>query len=600
MTTLLCDCEADGFLDEATRLWILQIGTPDGPEVDIYADQRGYRPLSEGLERMAAADRLVFHNGLNYDFPLIEKLHPGYLRREQIVDTLVIGRLLFPEIRAQSLDDWGKRLGEFKGEFSDFSRFSAEMVEYGIQDIRVMRKLWAHLKARMGGWQDALRLEHDVAWVIHLQERNGFTLDVKKATMLEAELRQELYDIETELQEIFPPIWVPSLKAPFVPKKDNRKSGYTAGAPFSKIELQTFNPGSRQQIAERLISRHNWKPRTFTATGIPEINEGVLADLPYPEAPALLRYLRVTKQLGQLADGDNAWLKLVNEKTGRVHGRVNTNGTRTRRMAHFAPNLGQVDKKDPRMREVWTPRAGWMQVGCDAEGAQARGLAHYLARYDGGASIERIVNGSKELKTDTHSANLTALEPLGLVTRDGAKTILYALMFGAGDAKLGKTLQDDRRENGYEPVKMPLAKLGKAVRAAIATSMVGFDRLSNLLKEKSRNPGYIRALDGGRLAISSAHTALSTLLQAFEAVVMKKALVIFHYEYMPAEGFVHGVDFGYLVNVHDEVQMECRPEIADRIGQLFAKAITDAGERLGVRCPMLGAYEIGQNWRETH
>ena len=70
-------------------------------------------------------------------------------------------------------------------------------------------------------------------------------------------------------------------------------------------EIEVFNPGSRKMIAERLAETHDWKPKSFTPSGGPKIDEVVLSNLPYPEAKQLARYFRVQKQLGQLSDGDN-------------------------------------------------------------------------------------------------------------------------------------------------------------------------------------------------------------------------------------------------------------------------------------------------------
>ena len=84
---------------------------------------------------------------------------------------------------------------------------------------------------------------------------------------------------------------------------------------------------------------------------------------------------------------------------------------------------------------------------------------------------------------------------------------------------------------------------------------------------------------------------------------MKKALCLFHYELAPAAG--HVVDdqpqtFNYCANVHDEVQLTVRPQHAEEIGQLFADAIKLAGERLELKCPLSGSYDVGANWKETH
>lgn len=602
MNVLIADCETDGFLETYTRLWTIQLGSADGDDVVVYADQPGYPPLAEGLSRLRSADRVVFHNGVRFDLEAINRLYPDTLRLEQIYDTLIAVRLLNPEERQNALEEWGVRLGILKGRYTgDFQSFTTDLVQYAKQDIHVTRALYRKVEPQLRDWGISLELEHKVAYVIALQERNGFKLNLEKAQALEAELRQEFTTIERELQEIFPPIYVADRtkgSALFVPKRDNPKVGYVAGCQFSRVKVQEFSAGSETQITLRLTRKYGWRPRQFTPTGRAKVDEKVLGSLQYPEAKALMRYLRVQKQLGQLSDGKNGWLKLV-KPDGRVYGAVNTIGCATGRMSHFAPNMGQVDKKDLRMREVWEPRDGWVLKGIDADAIEARMQGHYLARYDDGEFIERVLHGNKDDGTDFHSVNLEACKPSGLVTRDpGAKRLYYAYLYGAGDAKLGSIVREDRIKAGLSLPKLKDKPLGSVVRKLLAKGMRGIDRLQDDLRKRISR-GYIVGLDGRHIIVRSEHSALNFLLQGGGAVVMKLALVIFHFE--AAVAWEHGVDFAYCVNCHDEVQIECPPIISNEIGWAFADCIRIAGERLNLRCPLAGtASNAGANWKDTH
>lgn len=437
MTTLIADVEADGLLDTITKIHCISIEEDvPGAEKTTYADYPGYPSISDGLRRLRDAERIVFHNGLGYDLFALNAVYPGTVRFEQVVDSLVLGRMRDPESRKLNLADIGESIGIAKIENEDWSVFTPHMgerceVDIGITGhfVRDLRKGWKHSK-------ESVQAEHQVALVISLQEQNGFPFDVVKAQKLEAELREEQLDIETRLQEEFPPLWValggkscnsviyPRLSKTIpvkVPKSGDikTKSGtvsktpYVKDAPFTPVSCVTFNPGSRQHISARLRMA-GWKPRKFTASGEAKLDEDTLFEVEtlYPEAAGIARYLRVGKQLGQLADGDNAWLKLCKEdKEGvsRIHGRVNPCGTQTHRMAHFAPNVAQADAKDPRMREPFQARPGWKLVGADADAIEACGLAHYLASYDGGAFIKHVSEGDKDAGTDIHTRNLKML-----------------------------------------------------------------------------------------------------------------------------------------------------------------------------------------------
>jgi DNA polymerase-1 len=212
-----------------------------------------------------------------------------------------------------------------------------------------------------------------------------------------------------------------------------------------------------------------------------------------------------------------------------------------------------------------------------------------------------VVNGDKSKGTDIHTVNQKALLRIAAgVTRDGAKRILYALMYGAGDDKLGWTLKDDIRTAGATPPRVPNRELGGLIRKALSRAMSGFDKLTETVKARAKARGYIKGHDGRHIHVRSQHAALNTLLQGGGAIVMKKALALFHFDVAPARGWEHGVDFAYCANVHDEVQTECRPEIAEELGQAFADCIEKAGQVLGVKCPLAGAFDVGTTWAETH
>ena len=588
MNTVIFDLESDGLLDAVTKVHCLQIGDADGDDAVVYCERGGFPSIAEGIARLRAADRVVGHHLIGYDFPVMERFYPGSLRRDQIYDTLVATRLLNPEERTNTLASWGERLGVAKGSFSGpWDVLTDEMIDYARNDVVVTRALYQHCRAKLEGWGESVALEHEVAWAINAQEVSGFGFDVAAAQDLDATLRGEMATLESELKSAFPPIAHVTIA-----KATNRKLGIVKGQPRTKWEH--FEPGSRHHIARRLQGL-GWRPKDFGENGHPTVDEKTLVDLPWPEAALLLRYLRTQKMLGQVSDGKNGWLKMVTSE-GRIHGRVNPNGACTGRMAHSRPNVAQADK-DARMRALWIPRPGWKLVGCDADGLEARMLAHFLSRYDGGAFANRLLNGKSEDGTDIHSANRDALRKAGFqVDRNGAKTVLYALMYGAGDWKLAATVKGNLRELKLKPPTIPQKEMGLLIRRAIARSMVGIDKLTEAVKGAAKR-GYLIGLDGRHLLVRSDHAALNTLLQGAGAVVMKRALAIF----MDSPTTASAEDcFGLCANVHDEVQIECLPDRAELLGRLFADCIRLAGEYYNLRCPLAGSYHVGSSWAETH
>ena len=566
MPTLIADIETDHLLKYVQTVHCISLMDHSTGEMTSFSSSS----IPQAIKKINEADRVVFHNGIAFDAPALEKC--GFtIDPSKIYDTLVASRLDQPQRDGgHSLKAWGERLGFAKGEVESFDTLTPEMIEYCERDVRLTAKLYDSLFKRVDG--PALELEHQVAIIIAQQERNGFGFDVKAAEELLTDLYAERKDAEAQLKKIFQPIYVDG--GEFTPKKDNARLGYEEGQTFHKIKRQEFNPGSRQQIAQRLIKKYGWKPKAFTPHGQPEISEMVLGTLHYPEAKAMHRYLRVEKMISMIA-GDKGWLKL--QENGRIHGEVNTLGARTGRMTHRNPNVAQADR-DPRMRKLFIPRDGWKLVGVDADGLEARLLGHYLAPLDGGEFSERVVNG------DFHTFNQ---ELCGLEQRNSAKTLFYAFMYGAGDRRIGDVVYNDR------PFKGSKTKAGKATRKKLSDGITGLNKLVTHVRQTAADRGYLKGLDGRRLYTPSAHSALNTLIQGAGAVVMKKALVLFDQD-------AEFDQWAYVANVHDEVQFEAHPDVAEWVAEQMVVSIRQAGRDLKLRCEMDGSFQIGTNWSETH
>ena len=579
MTVLVFDIEADNLLPNLTKCHCLAIKEMTNDGIELYANVGGYRPITEGLSRLTGADILVAHNGIGYDCPALVQLYGDLadFTRPEIYDTLVASRFYHQEKRGHSLRALGEELGFEKSSHDDFTTFSEDMAAYCKRDVEVTAKIFEQLWT--GEITPALALEFRFASIMAMQEQHGFRLDVKKAQALESEFRQEQFDIERELQEH----WEPKVIERYSEKTGKRL----------KDKVEVFNPGSGKQIAERLTEQYGWKPKRYTPAGSPKVDEAVLNTLKYPEAKSLARYRRLQKLLGQLSDGDNGWLR--HERDGYVHGSVNTIGTQTHRLSHFSPNMGQVDKKEPRMREVWLPDVGHVLVGVDADAIELCCLASWLYKYDDGEYQEALLHGTKEEGTDVHSRTMRLLE---FPERDAAKTAVYATLYGAGNRKLA---QISREAGG--PIKD-----GAEIRRRINTGIKGFGELSKAISKRA-DKGWFKALDGRRIKVDSEHRCLNYLLQSTAAIAMKKALEIFHFDNAPAAGFICSTStvnhastrhYCYVANVHDEIQMTAHADNAEEIGKLMAQSITDAGVALGMKCPLSGSVQIGKNWKETH
>jgi DNA polymerase I-like protein with 3'-5' exonuclease and polymerase domains len=551
---IILDIETNSTHD---KIWCVVTRNIDTGEVNTYKDSYGFGwDLQDDL---AKADKIVTHNGIFFDFPVLKKCWGITVKKSQVVDTLVLSRLYNPSLEdGHSLAAWGQRLGFAKGDFTDFDGgLTDEMVEYCVQDTKVTAELYKHLTKEMENdfSKESIKLEHEVAIIIAEQERNGFKLNEAMSLQLLAELKTKLDAIQVEMATIFPP------------KVTSGRTHKTTGKALKDI-IEPFNPGSRQQIAERLIAK-GWKPKKHTEKGSVIVDEAVLETLDFPEAKTLAEYMMLQKRIAQIT----SWLDAVGDD-GRVHGRVITNGAITGRMTHMSPNMAQVPNSGSpyghECRDLWTVEKGYKLVGIDASGLELRMLAHYM---NDDAYTNEVVEG------DIHTANQTAA---GLQTRNQAKTFIYAFLYGAGSAKIGSIVGGSAKE-GQKLIDSFLRNTPKlrALREKVARIFA--------------NKGWLPGLDGRKLLVRAEHSALNTLLQGAGAIVMKQAVVILNKELKKQK-----IDYKFVVNVHDEWQIEVKEEFADEVGLMGRLAIKSAGIQLNMRCPLDGEYKVGNSWKETH
>ena len=576
MKEAILDIETDGLLDTVTKVHCLVFKTDDLTHVATKEEQ-----ILKALDVLQKC-QIVGHNVLGFDLEVLKRLYGFEVPLEQVTDTLILSRLIHADLRVEdskvkrlepkyfgshSLKAWGYRLENLKGDYglSDnaFEELSQEMIDYCIQDVELTDILWKNFSERLPD-PNSVWLEHQIANICNRQEYYGIKFDEEKAVQLYAELAGRRDELEEELKTIF---------GSWIINEGTRRNEL-----YSKVKIIEFNPNSRQHIAKRLKELRGWKPKEYTPTGEAKVDETILSKLKYPEAQKMTEYLMLNKRIGQLAEGDQAWLKLV--KKGRLHGRVNTMGASTSRCSHATPNLAQVPNLNApygkNCRALFTADRGEKLLGVDVSGLELRCLSHYLSRYDGGEY------GKKLLEEDIHTVNQ---EAAGLATRDQAKTFIYGFLYGAGDQKIGEIVGKGSRE-------------GKKLKKKFLSELPALKQLRKDVQKKSEQ-GFIKGLDGRRVPVRSKHSALNTLLQSAGAIICKRWVVETH-RLLKEHGFKCGEDYSQVAFVHDEIQLTVKEEHAEKIGECCTNAIIATGQQYGLRIPLTGEYSIGENWSLTH
>ena len=588
---LVFDIETDDL--KATKIWCIVA-------MDINTDKvYSFKPnqIDEGIKLLKSADTLIGHNIIGFDIPIINKLKGVNLFKvKSIIDTLALSRLFNPVREGgHSLESWGFKLKMHKDKQpEDFTEYTPSMLEYCIKDVKLNLKLFHHLKLESKGFsKESIELEHETTKVLSDQRANGFKFDEKKAILLLSSLNKRKKEVEEEVQKTFKPKWVDDKEVvPYI-KKDGTLSkrgltdeefdrfnaiiakdlemfgkGKVTIKPFMRKKLQHFNLGSRKQIGEYLQD-FGWKPKRFTPTGQPIVDEGTLKKIKHIyEANLIAEFLLLQKRIAQI----QSWVDAV-EEDNRVHGFVMSTGTITGRMSHRFPNMAQIPSvHNPygiECRSCWIVDSGNKLLGIDASQLELRILAHYM---DDKEYINEIING------DIHSTNQKLA---GLESRDQAKTFIYALIYGAGDPKIGGIVKGSRSE-------------GKRLRERFLSRTPSFNSLRRRVDRASQK-GHLKGLDGRKITIRHQHAALNSLLQGGGAIVMKRGLVILNNKLNKM-----GLNYKFVANIHDEWQMEVQEDQAHIVGSLAVESIRETADYYSMRCPLDAEYKMGGNWSETH
>ncbi len=585
---LIIDLETNGFLD---RLDVIHcIVCKDIETQKVYS----YNPdnLNDGLELLKKATLLIGHNIQGFDLPALDKIF-GFKYKGEILDTLLLSRLIYTNrqeldfkirdlppklIGRHSLESWGYRLGLRKGDYQEHSTFdvwSLEMQDYCERDVEVTYKLYELIKS-LNYSKEAILLEHQFAHWIRRQEQYGVRFDEMSAETLLSILTKRRLELADQLALVFP-AWEQVIGFKTY-KRDNKKRGIRAGVPVKQVKTITFNPNSRDHIASRLKTL-GWKPKDFTAGGKPEVSEKILKTLDYPEAKLIAEYLMIQKRLGQLSEGDQAYLKQI--KRGKIYGQVITNGAVTGRCTHHSPNLAQVCSSDlpygKELRALFSASANMDFVGVDFSGLELRVLGHYLCVYDNGNFLKTL------LTDDIHSENQKLL---GLSTRNKAKTFIYAYIYGGGNKKLGEILNVSYDE-------------AKRIRETFEKKLPALKTLKDAVVSKYRRTGFVNGLDKRKLFCRAEHSSLNTLIQSAGSLLVKQGTIILNEELQKA-GFVWGKDYAQVLHIHDEIQFEVKKDKVEKFKEITKSIFKKTQDHFNFRCPLDGEIKVGQNWSDTH
>ena len=605
---ILFDIETNGFYEDVNTIWIAVCKNIDTNEVITFSDyDKDSKPLNEFTKFLDKAEILIGHNIISYDLPVIFKLLKWEPKHSvKLIDTMIVSQLNnYRREGKHSLSNFGVLLKDAKGEFKEFDKYSEEMKKYAIQDVNLNHKVYkfvvseAHtLIENRPTYKSALQTEHKIAYICSDQIKRKWKFNIDLAKKHYEYLAKEMKVIEDEIN--------PTLKARKIfldkePKlaKYAKDGNFTAVSArmlseflgkevkitdtnlwdpkktFQRFELIPADLGNMEQVRGMLLD-NGWKPTQFTPKGEPKITEDSLDSINSEKGKKILRYYSLRSRHSVL----KGWIELAEVNNGRVYVEAFNIGTPTSRQRHAkivnVPSVNSFFGKE--MRELFMSDEGKVMIGCDSSGNQIRALGHYLNNKE---VNEHILNGDIHQRT----ADIVG------TSRQTAKSILYATVFGAGFAKLGKLV------TGVDNLEV-----GKDVKNKLYNAFPGLKELLKRLNtffhttEFKSGIGYIPALDGRKVFAENSFKLLNYLLQAYEAITVKTA-VVNAFETFKKEN----LDVQMLALVHDEVQVQANKKDAKRVSEILEYSFGDyITKELKLNIQMNGQSKVGNNWYETH
>jgi len=616
MREFIADLEANGLNEwkngnpPADKIWCgVFTDNSNGDTFSFSPDNLvGIEP-QEAIEKFldTQVDKLVGHNFIAYDMELLKRLS-GYEFKGEVEDTYILSQISCPDrVGGHGLDNFGKLLGIPKPVNEDWSKFTKHMLHRCREDVKINREALKKIREEMVNdvrdpkqdWALSVKIEHAFAQCIVDQTRKGFLVD---RVLMEGNLgvlSRYLSNIDR--------VTLPKLPLRTIPV-GTKKSGlneYTFVKPFLKNGLEskahldwmvesfegkdprahgaytrvTQSPidlGSASQFKTYLLSQ-GWVPDEWNVSK----KTGKTTS---PKLSANDAFLGVEGKLGKIVSKRLKYSHRQSNIKGlmkliRPDGRISAGIAGlcpTARLKHRGVvNIPSVDALfGKKMRAMFTAPEGYSIVGCDASSCQLRMLCHYM----GDEEYTKVVLYGKESEgTDVHSVNMRIA---GLKTRGEAKTLIYAILFGAGDRNLAAQLKCS-------------VKQARAMRKNFISKLPKLAALLNGLKTKWKKYGYIRGIDGRKIFVRSEHMLLVYLLQSAEAVMMKVATLF-------AVKYCKGYDASMVAHIHDEYQFEVFDKDVEKVSELLEKSIVKAGEYLKLGLPMGGVAKSGKTWKDTH
>lgn len=541
----------------------------------------------------------VGHNIIDFDLPILNRLHGLAYNVDNVIDTMILSRLYKPDRRAHSLEYWGIKLGIPKLPDLDWNIYDPALIDRCVVDVQITKAVHQHLLLEAGShdWSKAIWIEQHIAHYHQRQKKNGVAFDVDKAHIIADTIAERLNDIRFRISALMPCVIThnPKPTKPFV-----QAGGYSSvvcnqygpdvtqvAGLFTKINMSAPNIQSDKQT-KAFLKSIGWKPdewnykkdkqgkieRPLIKTS-PKLSDSSLKPLGEIGEMFMVKGM-LQHRLSMLRNKDGIRGMVYRTRDdGRIEAGGIPMGTPTGRYTHSGVvNIPKPSKPyGEEIRSCFYAPEGRVLIGSDAKGLEARMEAHYTFPYDDGAYAAELIDG------DVHQKNAELWD----VSKDDAKNGKFCLTYGGQGPRLASTLHVSKAL-GYEYFdafwqhRTSLKQLKDAVHSALGK-------------------GYLIGIDGRKLFVRSEHSALNMLFQSAGSITVKLFTILMN-QRLDAEG----LNWKQVLHMHDEVLIEIdNDEKQIKIAtEIIQRSWIDAGLQLKINVPIIGDVKCGKTWFQCH
>lgn len=635
MTNIIFDIETNGIdINTVDKIWCISVCTLDveGVKTPIFRTfsdyhnqpNRSIAVFKQILEDSFAISKLTFigHNIIAYDLPVLAKLLfkcpvSELYKRFNIIDTLVVSRVLNPDRNGHSIEDWAARFGgEQKVQQEQWQVFDPNMITRCESDVRLNYKILKALQTE-GKFRELppyLAMEMRFAQLCYHIQENGMYLDIPKCEEYIKMLTKSIAELDKQIEPCIPDTIKPHTPLVNIYKKNGElkqaaQDFIETGNPY-EIEGNTMIRYIRQKAClgdsktlKSYLLSIGWKPSQdpdkwnykTEKSGYGKLVKVKDKDGKYirtsPKLPKedheleeLMSISPLFKPIAQRMQQRHrlsvieGYLK--NQVDGKLASKINPCRCNTMRVSHSV--LANVPRKESyfgqEMRSLFQATPGKVLVGADVDGLEACMLANLLGD-------KEFIQFIKDNDYKYHKYFQKVLVDF-IDGYDKIKSFDFAFIYGGGDEKLG-SLCNKKKGNNIE--------IGKQVRAYAQKNVPGLDNLQKRLESEFTKYKGIFGVDGRWLPVRKKSALINTACQGDGAIVSKywtcKTI---------AELEKRGIPHKLVMYMHDELIIETEPQYAAQVGETLANSMTAVSKYLNLKIELSASFRVGNTWGDCH